>query len=367
MHVPFCRHRCGYCNFSVLTGRDEAYADSYLEALKRELMTLESPREIDTLFIGGGTPTHLAPAWIESLLELVGRWLHLKSGGEFAIEANPSDIDSDRLRVLSAGGVNRISLGVQSFRAEKLRVLERDHSPGEAMAAVHAAAAAIGNVSLDLIFAAPGETVAQFAEDLRTATALPIDHLSTYGLTFEKGTAFWSRLLSGQLDRLEEDEELAMYRTAIEIAQSAGLEHYEVSNFAKPGKRCRHNLAYWEGRGWYAFGPGAARFVGGRREVNHRSPTTYIRRLLEGRSATAESDPIDRETWARERVAFGLRMIEGIDLQVIAAETGFGVEQQFAAVIERFCDGGFLAREGNRLKLTERGLVLSDPIVSEFL
>lgn len=351
----------------MLTGRDEDYAESFLEALERELSILDQPREIDTLFIGGGTPTHLSPAWIESLLQLVGRWLRLREGGEFSVEANPSDIDADRLRVLAAGGVNRISLGVQSFRAEKLRVLERDHTPRAAMAAVDAAAAAIGNVSLDLIFAAPGETLDDFAHDLRTATALPIDHLSTYGLTFEKGTAFWSRLLSGQLDRLEEDEELAMYRGAIEIAQSAGLEHYEVSNFAKPGKQCRHNLAYWEGRGWYAFGPGAARFMDGRREVNHRSPTTYIRRLLAGLSAIAESDSLDRETWARERIAFGLRMIEGVDLQLIAAETSIPVMQQYAAVIERFCDGGFLVREGTRLKLTDRGLVVSDAIVSEFL
>ncbi|WP_235935307.1 radical SAM family heme chaperone HemW [Candidatus Laterigemmans baculatus] len=367
VHVPFCRHRCGYCNFSVLTGRDQAYAESYLDALERELRRLGEPRELDTLFIGGGTPTHLSPAWIESLLQLVGRWLRLRPGGEFSVEANPSDIDAARLEVLAAAGVNRISLGVQSFRAEKLRVLERDHSPRIATAAIEAAAAAIGNVSIDLIFAAPGETVAEFAADLRTATSLPIDHLSTYGLTFEKGTAFWSRLLSGQLDRLEEDTELAMYRMAIDVARAAGFEHYEVSNFAKPGRRCRHNLAYWEGRGWYAFGPGAARFVGGRREVNHRSPTTYIRRLLAGEWAIAECDAIDRETWARERIAFGLRMIDGVDLERIAAETGVPVGEQFAKTIDRFCRDGFLTCEGNRLRLTDRGLVLSDAIVAEFL
>lgn len=366
VHVPFCRHRCGYCNFSVLAGRDEQYADVFLEALDRELASLERPREIDTLFIGGGTPTHLPPDWIASLLSRVLQWFRLSEHAEFSVEANPSDIDDDRLRVLAAAGVNRISLGVQSFHPQKLRVLQRDHSPAGAIQAIHAAKAAIGNVSIDLIFATPDETVEEWTADVRTAVGLPIDHLSTYGLTFEKGTAFWSQLIHGQLSRADEEDELRMYRAAIELARSAGLEHYEVSNFAKPQRRCRHNLAYWEGRGWYAFGPGAARFVDGRRELNHRSPTTYIRRLREGGSAIAESEAINRETWARERVVFGLRMREGIDLAQIESETGFAVEQHCEPLIRRFCADGLLRREGSRLSLTDRGLIVSDAIVAEF-
>lgn len=367
VHVPFCRHRCGYCNFSVLAGRDERYAEAFLDALDRELTTLEQPREIDTLFIGGGTPTHLPPAWIESLLRRVLRWFRLSDQGEFSVEANPSDVDADRLRVLRNAGVNRISLGVQSFHPPKLRVLQRDHSPAQAIEAIEAAKAAIGNVSIDLIFATPEETVDEWISDVRTAVALPIDHLSTYGLTFEKGTAFWSQLTHGQLSRAEEEDELRMYREAIRIARSAGLEHYEVSNFARPQRRCRHNLAYWEGRGWYAFGPGAARFVDGRREVNHRSPTTYIRRLREGRAATAESDPIDSETWARERVVFGLRMRDGVDLAQLHSETGFDVARHCEELIGQCCSEGLLRLEGSRLSVTERGLVVSDAIVARFL
>jgi oxygen-independent coproporphyrinogen-3 oxidase len=322
---------------------------------------------VDTLFIGGGTPTHLSAEWLSRLLELVRYWFPLSHSSEFSVEANPSDISDERLDVLHSAGVNRLSLGVQSFQSKKLAILERDHNAEIATRAITLGADAIKNVSIDLIFASPHETVDDWKRDLQTALSLPISHISTYCLTFEKGSRFWGRLLRDPTLHADEETELSMYQEAILACKSHGLEHYEISNFALPNKRCVHNQAYWEGRGWFAAGPSAARFVNGRREVNHRSPTTYIQRLLRNESATIESDSLSRETWARERLAFGLRMLEGISLAAISDETGCALEQLFARQIHQFCADGLIERHAGRLRLTEKGLFVSDSIVTAFL
>ena len=368
IHVPFCRHRCGYCNFSVLAGHDDRAVD-FLSALETELTHLRTPRTVDTLFIGGGTPTHLGRDWIDRLLTLATHWFPLSESGELTVEANPSDISSEKLQTLAEHGVNRISLGVQSFNNAKLTHLERDHTPDQARRAIELADSAIGNVSMDLIFATPNETAEQWSDDLQQAVSLPIKHLSTYGLTYEKGTLFWNRLnqqsSEARLIEIAEDDQLAMYRSAIDNATGAGFKHYEVSNFARPGYPCQHNLAYWQGVGWYAAGPGAARFVDGRREVNHRSPTTYIRRLANGRSPIAESETLSREQLLRERVAFGLRMIDGIDLASAAPIDE--VQSLLGPTIENLQSIGMVERSGNRLVLTQQGLYVSDAVLSEIL
>lgn len=366
IHIPFCRHRCGYCNFAVVAGREDL-AEPFLDALASELMQLESARPVETLFIGGGTPTQLLPRQLDRLFDLLDRWLPLRAGGELTAEANPEDITPAMIGQLRVRRVNRISLGVQSFAAEKLRQLQRGHNREIARAAIELAAEEIGNVSIDLIFAAPGETPQAWRADLREASALPISHLSTYSLTYEKGTQFWSRRLHGKLSPVHEDDELRMYQDARRIAAETQLGQYEISSFAKPGYRCRHNLAYWQGRGWYAFGPGAARFVAGRREVNHRSPTTYIRRLLGGRSAIAESEAIDAAQWACERAAFGVRMIDGIELAEIHRETGVDVAQLRRENIARCVAYGWLDIRGTHHRLTEAGILMADSVASELL
>ncbi|RPH82196.1 MAG: radical SAM family heme chaperone HemW [Planctomycetaceae bacterium] len=366
VHVPFCRHRCGYCHFSVLPGRLDL-ADPYLDALEVELATLGEPTPVRTLFIGGGTPTRLPSPQLDRLFDLLGQWLPMVEGGELSVEANPEDIDLELLRQLARRGVNRVSLGVQSFAAAKLRMLQRGHDRRVATAAIEAAAREIGNVSIDLIFAAPDETPEAWRADLETAVALPISHLSTYSLTYEKGTEFWGRRFKGELSTIEEEDEVQMYRDARRIAEAAGLGHYEISNFARLGKRCAHNLAYWQGLGWLAMGPGAARFVEGRREVNHRSPTTYIRRLQQGQSPVAESEPITPIQWACERAAFGIRMLDGIDLDGIRRETGVCVASLRSAEIERCLRHGWLTVKGTHYRLTEAGLLMADGVAAAFL
>lgn len=363
VHVPFCAHRCGYCNFTLVARRDDLI-DTYITAIERELSSLETPRSVDTLFLGGGTPTHLAPEQLARLLALVRHWFPLAEGYEFSVEANPIDIIPARVQVLAEFGVNRVSLGAQSFAPAKLKVLERDHGPAEISTAFERLRPAVRSLSLDLIFAAPGETLADWQADVEAALALAPDHLSTYGLTFERGTTFYSRQLSHELSAAEESLEAAMYEHALDRLPTAGLAHYEISNFARPGHRCRHNAVYWAADEYFAVGPGAARYIGGTREVNHRSVTTYLRRVLAGESATQDAETLGPEDRAREALAIGLRRVEGVEGVAFERRFGVTVESLLAAELSRLVEGGLLRADANRLQLTRRGLLLADVVCS---
>lgn len=366
VHVPFCRHRCGYCNFTLVAGRDDLI-DDYLRAIEIELSALGEPCEVDTLFFGGGTPTHLPPDKLLRLIDFARRQFPLARGYEFSVEANPADLDDAMLATLAAGGVNRISLGGQSFSPDKLKLLERDHSPQQLQTAVLAASEKTASVSLDLIFGVPGETLEIWRADLAGALELAPDHVSTYGLTFERGTAFWSRLLEGELGRLDEELERSMYAGAIDALTAAGFEHYEVSNFARAGHRCRHNEAYWSGASYFAVGPGAARYIDGRREMNHRSTTTYLKRVLAGQSPVAESETLAADDRARERLVFGLRRLAGVERAAFADQTGYEIDALVGEPLAQMVAHGLLEDDGQWVRLTREGLFVSDAIWPHFL
>ncbi len=366
IHVPFCRHRCGYCNFTLVAGRDDLIGD-YLRAIKLELAQLQTPREVDTLYFGGGTPTYLAPPQFRQLSESVLCWHPLAPQYEWTVEANPADVDETMIDTLQELGVTRLSLGGQSFREEKLRLLERDHAAANIRRSVHLAQVAGMHVALDLIFATPGETMEQWLADIEAAISLEPDHLSTYGLTFERGTAFWSRRAHGELRITDEELERAMYAAGIDRLTAAGFEHYEISNFARSGCRSRHNQAYWSGDGYFAVGPGAACYIDGVRETNHRSTTTYLRRVLAGESPVAERERLDSEARARELLVFALRRIEGVSRREFAAQTGYRIDELIAAPLAKFASLGLLDSDGDRVGLTREGLFVSDAIWPEML
>ncbi len=324
-HVPFCRHRCGYCNFTVVAGRSDLQA-AYLHAVAQEIQTLSPPHPVDTLYVGGGTPTELDTPQLARLCDLLRRGFPPQSGFEWTIEANPHGLDRTRLDVLRAAGVNRISLGVQSFDARKLQLLERDHRAADVERLYPRVRDCFPSVSLDLICAVPGESLADWQTDLRAALALSPDHLSIYGLTFEKGTTYWGRRLRGQLIPVDEETQRAMLEVTWDTLAAAGWEHYEVSNFARPGHRGRHNEVYWKGESYFAVGPGASRYVDGRRETNHRSVTTYLRRMQAGQSPVADTDELAPADRAREMLVFRLRMMEGITRQEFLHRTGFALD-----------------------------------------
>ena len=366
VHVPFCRHRCGYCNFTLVAGRGDLVGD-YLNAIDLELATLGQPREVDTLYWGGGTPTYLSPDQLRQLAATVQRWHPLADGYEFTVEANPADVDEPMIETLVGLGATRLSLGGQSFREDKLRLLERDHNAADIARVVKLARDAGLAVALDLIFATPGETLDQWAADLEAAIALQPQHLSTYGLTFERGTDYWSRRERGELAAVDEELEREMYALAIDRLAAASFEHYEVSNFAQPGQRSRHNETYWSGKGYFAAGPGAARYVDGIRETNHRSVTTYLQRVLACESPVAEREQLDDEARARELLVFGLRRMEGVDRQDFAERSGVEMDKLVATQLKKFVALGLLIDDGRNVRLTREGLFVSDAIWPEML
>ena len=365
-HVPFCRHRCGYCNFTVVAGRSDLQT-AYLQAVAQEIQSLTPPHPVDTLYVGGGTPTELDTPQLAKLCDLLRRGFPPRSGYEWTIEANPHRLDRTRLDVLRAAGVNRISLGVQSFDARKLQLLERDHRAADVKRLYPRVRDCFPSVSLDLICAVPGESLAEWRADLRTALALSPDHLSIYSLTFEKGTTYWGRRLRGQLIPVDEETQRAMLEVTWDALAAEGWEHYEVSNFARPGHRGRHNEVYWKGESYFAVGPGAVRYVDGRRETNHRSVTTYLRRMQAGQSPVADTDelaPVDR---AREMLVFRLRMMEGITRQEFLLRTGFALDALAGAPVRKFTELGLLEDHQDRIRLTRNGLLVSDAMWPEFL
>jgi oxygen-independent coproporphyrinogen-3 oxidase len=368
IHVPFCAHHCGYCDFAVAVGQDHQI-ELYLDALAAELAMLQTPQPVRTIHLGGGTPTHLSASQLDRLLSTIRRWLPLEPGaeGEFAIEANPDSLDADKVNVLADHGITRVSLGAQSFHPHLLRVLDRQHAPSEVPRAVEAVRRRIAQVSLDLIFGVPGQTEAHWRDDLARALALEPDHLSTYGLTYEKGTPLWKRHRRGELRPLDEDAELALYKTAIDILEVADFEHYEISNFARPGKRSRHNQVYWANQAYFGFGMGAARYVLGKRELNTRDLNTYLRRTLSGEPATFQSEELEPPERARETMAVQLRRCEGIDRAAYREQTGFDLDAVAGPAITRHVGLGLLCDDGWRVCLTRQGKYVADAVIERLL
>jgi len=366
VHVPFCAHHCGYCDFAVAAGQDH-WMDLYLEALAAELATLGEPQPVQTLFLGGGTPTYLDAPRLERLLADVTYWLRLEPGHEFTAEANPGTLDADKVAVLAEHGVNRVSLGAQSFHPHLLRVLERDHDPADVPRAVDCVRSRIATVSLDLIFGVPGQTLEEWAADLDRALALGPDHVSTYGLTYEKGTRLWKYRQRGQVRPLDEDAELALYAHALDRLEEAGFEHYEISSFARPGRRCRHNQVYWANEAYFGFGMGAARYIDGRRELNTRDLQGYIRRALAGEPVTFQSEVLSPEDRARETLALQLRRAEGVDRRAFRVQTGFDLDALAGEALDRHVDLGLLVDDGAGVRLTRRGKYVADGLIEDLL
>ncbi|MFL5339801.1 MAG: radical SAM family heme chaperone HemW [Gemmataceae bacterium] len=367
VHIPFCAHHCGYCDFAVTAGQDRLI-DMYLEALSLEIGQPESlPRRLTTLFLGGGTPSHLNLRQLDRLFGDLDRWLPRAAGAEVSLEANPDSFDADKAKLLAQRGVTRISLGVQSFQSHLLRVLERRHDPGHVAPAITAARDNGLALSLDLIFGVPGQTFDEWASDLQHAVELRPDHISTYGLTFETGTRLWKQRRGGELTSLDEDLEYRMYRHAMEALEKAGFEQYEISSFARPGMRCRHNQVYWANGPFWGFGVGAAAYVSGTRTLNVRNTQEYIRRLFAGESPVFQSETLTPEERARETLTLNLRRDDGIDREQFREQTGFDVDELARAALRRHTEAGLINDDGRRLRLTRAGRCVADSVVTDLL
>lgn len=377
-HVPFCHTICGYCDFySVVL--DRSAASPLVDALLAELdhWLDRTTVEAQTIFVGGGTPTTLPPA---DLARLLGRLRSLRAdrrprdagpdddGFEFTVEANPATVAPDVAEALAAAGVTRVSIGAQSFDPSELRVLDRIHHPRQVAQTVHACrAAGIERINLDLIFGVPGQTLDAWLRSLHAALELEPEHLSCYGLTYEPGTPLFDRLARGQVARVDADVEAAMYEATIDALARAGLRQYEISNFARPGRECRHNLAYWHNEPHLGLGPSAAGLVDGVRYRNVPDASAYGGAVREGRSPQVEQERLEPERRARETAMLELRLIDGIDRARFAARFGRDPADLFADALARHVPGGRLACDDGAIRLTRAGLLVADSVIADFL
>ncbi|WP_422929418.1 radical SAM family heme chaperone HemW [Singulisphaera sp. PoT] len=367
VHIPFCAHKCGYCDFASLAGVDHL-ADRYLEALGREMAMMKEPAEVDTIFVGGGTPTRLDADQLHRLLEMIRRWYPLAPGGEWTVEANPGTLDERKVDVLAAGGVNRVSLGAQSFQPDLLRVLERNHAPEEVPKALDWIRPMFEHWSFDLIFGVPGSNLGLWRDDLETALALKPSHLSCYGLVYEKGTALWKQWNAGQVREVDEESERAMYAHTIERLGREGLAMYEISNFARPGHESRHNLVYWANDAYFGVGVGAARYVSGVREVNTRDLHAYLRRIEADEPATGPTETLEPEPRARETAVLMLRRtIVGLDREDFTRRTGFDLDTLAGPTIAKYVESGLLEDDGRRVRFTPDGIFLADSVLCDLV
>lgn len=350
----------------MAVGKDQL-RDVYLDALEKEIARLGQPQPVRTLFFGGGTPSQLTAIQLARLLGIVGHWLPLVEGHEFAVEANPNSVDEEKVGLLADHGVNRLSLGVQSFQPEVLRMLERDHQADDVPRAVEMVRRRINNVSFDLIFGVPGQTLAQWVQDLRRALTFEPTHIATYGLTYEKGTRLWQQQQGGQVQRLSEDDELAMYTLAMDVLQDAGFEHYEISNFARPGFRCRHNQVYWANHAHFGFGVGAASYVEGERKHNVRSTEGYIQRALAGLPTHFQAETLAPRERALETLGMQLRRADGIERRSFAEQTGFDIDALIGPAILRHAELGLISDDVSGVRLTSKGKCVADSVITDFL
>ena len=370
IHVPFCAHRCGYCDFTLIAGRDDLIGD-YLRALQREIesagLPADSLTEIDTLFFGGGTPTHPSCDQLREMFRIVRSRFQLAVDAEVSVEANPLDLTDEKIAMLADAGVNRISLGIQSFSPDALKLLERDHSPTDIDRVIDRLRRRCTNISLDLIFGVPGQNLHDWQQTLRQAIDQGPQHISTYGLTWEAGTAFGTRRDRGELTPIDEGLERDQYALAIEELEKAGFEQYEISNFAKPGFRCRHNEVYWAGDEYWAFGPGAARYLDGRRETNIRSVLGWLARIERGESPVVDAEELEPIHRARELLFLGLRRCDGIESQDFFRRTGLELKEFAADAISDNVSRGWLDSDETGIRLTREGRFVADRVVADFL
>ena len=361
IHVPFCPQRCPYCAFATVVGQGDRHGP-YAEAICREIESwahLSGP--VDTVFLGGGTPSQVEPALIGQMLEAAQRHLGLHSDAEIAVEVNPGTVDREKFAALKALGCNRISIGAQAFRDADLRHLGRQHSAADVERA-YAAARAVGfaNVSLDLVANVPGVSETNWHFSVERAIALAPEHLSVYSLTIEEGTIFSQRQRQGLLEPVADDGQARTLEWTDARLVAAGYEHYEVSNYARLGYRSRHNWGYWTGVPYLGVGLGAHSFIGGKRFWNTRDLNAYLDAMDQGRSPCAGEETIAPDTARRERLWLGLCTIEGIEL----TEEEVGRVQSS----RRFADlakVGYAVLEGQRLRLTRAGFLLADALCLE--
>lgn len=365
IHVPFCATRCGYCDFNTYTPGElgGANPDGWLAAVRQELLlaaTLLPGPLVDTVFVGGGTPSLLGASGLSSVLDAVRDAFVLAPDAEVTTESNPESTSPEFFADIRAAGYTRVSLGMQSAAAHVLALLDRTHSPGRAVAAAgEAQAAGFEHVNLDLIYGTPGESDDDLRRSVEAVLSAGVDHLSAYALVVEDGTALARRVRRGEMAAVDDDVLASRYELLDGMVSAAGLGWYEVSNWSRPGGQCRHNLGYWGGGQWWGAGPGAHGYVGQTRWWNAKHPNAYAAQLEQGMLPVADFETLSEADRHVETVLLGIRLRDGLPVAELSAPE----RSRADAVIAE----GLLVRVGERLVLTDRGRLLADGIVRTIL
>ncbi len=380
IHIPFCLKRCIYCDF-VSGSYEPKKADTYIEALIHELSGIPNNAPLSTLFIGGGTPTALSTETLSRLLTFIFNRFDFQNN-ETTIEANPGTLDKDKLQTIYSQGINRLSIGVQSFNSDELEFLGRIHSPEEAEQAVNLARlAGFENIGIDLIYGIPGQDISTWKETLAKAVALEPHHISTYELTVEEGTDLYLMIKNvpsasrPPLTRavLDEDLIIDMYNYTIDYLTSKGYEHYEISNFSRPGYQCKHNLNYWDRGEYYGAGIAAHSFINRERFYNTDNIDTYIKTISAKKTAVTGSEFISTDTALSEAIFLGLRKIEGVNIESLSKEHNVNILTTYVEEIKVLLDAGLIETSASKcsyetdLRLTRKGLLLSNEVFTTFI
>ena len=361
IHWPFCRSKCPYCDFNshVRAGTDVArWTRALLSDLDHQA-AMATDRVVTSIFFGGGTPSLMMPETVAALIERVSALWPVAGDLEVTLEANPNSAEAERFAGFAAAGVNRLSLGVQSLDLEALRFLGRGHNRAEAIAAIRLARASFARTSFDLIYARPGQSLAAWQAELDEALMLAGEHLSLYQLTIEPGTGFATRAARGELTIPEEETAAALFEATQQRLAAVGLPAYEISNHARPGAECRHNLAYWRYQDYLGIGPGAHGRVtrGGSKfaSAQRRNPEAWLAAVEESETALDALTPIGCEEAVEEMVMMGLRLVEGVRRERLEALAGRTVEEMFGGTLPQLVEGGFLTLDADRLAATAAG------------
>ena len=365
VHIPFCTQICYYCDFSKVFIKNQP-VDSYLEHLLQEFHSYDI-QKLRTLYIGGGTPTALSALQLETLLDGLTKNLDLSVLEELTIEANPGDLDADKIAVLKNSAVNRVSLGVQTFDDKMLKKIGRSHLEKDIYENIdRLKLAGFDNISIDLIYALPGQTMDQVKDNVEKAITLDIPHMSLYSLILENHTVFMNRMRRGKLPLPKEELEAEMFEYIISELERSGFEHYEISNFSKSGFESRHNLMYWDNDEYYGIGAGASGYVDGVRYKNHGPIRHYLKAVEEGNARVTEEHLSQREQM-EEEMFLGLRKKSGVSMTRFEEKFGTSFEDLYGQVVRDLCHQGLLQIEGTQIRMTKKGLFLGDTVAEQFI
>lgn len=370
IHIPFCTAKCNYCSFTSYVGL-EHLLERYIDALFMEMRSLASSTRVaplETLFLGGGTPSLLSSRQLARLLEGTLAIFPAQEGAEISIEINPGTVERAKLLVFKAAGITRLSFGVQSFVDKELREIGRIHTASEAQVAL-AMAAEIGfsHISLDLMYGLPGQTPKSWRQSLEMAISLGVGHLSLYHLTLEDKTPFQEMVAAGTLVLPPEEELEDMDTITTQLMTSSGLVQYEISNYARDGQYCRHNIVYWENGQYLGVGAAAVSFIGGERRRNVARPVSYCERLEAGEPVVSERETLPLEASFRESVIMGLRLNRGVSVQVLRQRYGIHIEDYYGKTLEDLIGGGLVLLQGGRLMLSKRGRSFANVVMADLV